>query len=133
MDVPVWITRPAVSWLMEVTAVVLYHMQFAVKTTNTAVPRDIGNITQRFTTPSPPPTLFFVHHNYSRTCIKRSPCIKRSVLQVSKFLCFNYRNFYLYYAVTPVNPLRPNISKHILHTVLYTFPKVLIRRLCLLI
>ena len=93
MDVPVWITRPAVSWLMEVTAVVLYHMQFAVKTTNTAVPRDIGNITQRFTTPSPPPTLFFVHHNYSRTCIKRSPCIKRSVLQVSKLLCFNYRNF----------------------------------------
>ena len=57
MDVPVWITRPAVSWLMEVTAVVLYHMQFAVKTTNTAVPRDIGNITQRFPTP-PPPTLF---------------------------------------------------------------------------
>ena len=58
MDVPVWITRPAVSWLMEVTAVVLYHMQFAVKTTNTAVPRDIGNITQRFTTPSPPPPYF---------------------------------------------------------------------------
>ena len=125
MDVPVWITRPAVSWLMEVTAVVLYHMQFAVKTTNTAVPRDIGNITQ--IPYSPPPTLFFVHHNYSRTCIKRS------VLQVSKFLCLDYRNFYLYYAVTPVNPLRPNISKHILHTVLYTFPKVLIRRICLLI
>ena len=104
MDVPAWITRPAVSWLMEVTAVVLYHMQFAVKTTNTAVPRDIGNITQ-FPIPSPPPpTLFFVHHNYSRTCIKRSPCIKRSVLQVSKFLCLDYCNFYLYYAVTPVNP-----------------------------
>ena len=97
MDVPVWITRPAVSWLMEVTAVVLYHMQFAVKTTNTAVPRDIGNITQRFPTP-PPPHPFFVHHNYSRTCIKRS------VLQVSKCLCLDYRNFYLYYAVTPVNP-----------------------------
>ena len=59
MDVPVWITRPAVSWLMEVTAVVLYHMQFAVKTTNTAVPRDIGNITQRFPTPSPPPPPYF--------------------------------------------------------------------------
>ena len=58
MDVPVWITRPAVSWLMEVMAVVLYHMQFAVKTTNTAVPRDIGNITQRFTTPSPPHPIF---------------------------------------------------------------------------
>ena len=24
----------------------------------------------------------------------------------------------------PVNPLHPNISMHILHTVLYTFPKV---------
>ena len=28
-------------------------------------------------------------------------------------------------------PLHPNISKHILHTVLYTFPKVLTRRICL--
>ena len=31
------------------------------------------------------------------------------------------------------NPLRPNISMHILYTVLYTFPKVLTRRICLLI
>ena len=31
----------------------------------------------------------------------------------------------------PVNPLHPNISLHILHTVLYTFPKVLTRRFCL--
>ena len=30
-----------------------------------------------------------------------------------------------------VNPLHPNISIHILHTVLYTFPKVLTRRICL--
>ena len=30
-----------------------------------------------------------------------------------------------------VNPLHSNISMHILHTVLYTFPKVLIRRICL--
>ena len=29
------------------------------------------------------------------------------------------------------NPLHPNISGHILHTVLYTFPEVLIRRICL--
>ena len=29
------------------------------------------------------------------------------------------------------NPLHPNISMHILHTVLYTFPKVLTRRICL--
>ena len=28
------------------------------------------------------------------------------------------------------NPLHPNISMHILHTVLHTFPKVLIRRIC---
>ena len=29
-----------------------------------------------------------------------------------------------------VNPLNPNISMHILHTVLHTFPKVLTRRIC---
>ena len=32
-----------------------------------------------------------------------------------------------------INPLHPNISMHILHTVLYTFPKVLTRRICLTI
>ena len=32
-----------------------------------------------------------------------------------------------------VNPLHPNISRHILHTVLNTFPKVLTRRICLTI
>ena len=32
-----------------------------------------------------------------------------------------------------VNPLHPNISLHILYTVLYTFPKVLTRRICLTI
>ena len=31
------------------------------------------------------------------------------------------------------NPLHPNISVHILHTVLYTFPKVLTWRICLTI
>ena len=31
----------------------------------------------------------------------------------------------------PVNPLQPNISMHILHTVLFTSPKVLTRRICL--
>ena len=30
-----------------------------------------------------------------------------------------------------LNPLRPNISMHILHTVRFTFPKVLMRRICL--
>ena len=29
-----------------------------------------------------------------------------------------------------INPLHPNISMHILHTILYTFPKVLTRRIC---
>ena len=28
-----------------------------------------------------------------------------------------------------INPLHPNISMHILHIVLYTFPKVLMRRI----
>ena len=32
-----------------------------------------------------------------------------------------------------VNPLQPDIGMHILHTVLYTFPKVLTRRICLTI
>ena len=32
-----------------------------------------------------------------------------------------------------VDPLHPNIIMHILHTVLYTFPEVLTRRICLLI
>ena len=31
----------------------------------------------------------------------------------------------------PVNPLHPNISIHILYTLLYTFPLVLTRRICL--
>ena len=34
---------------------------------------------------------------------------------------------------TTLNPFHPNISLHILHTVLYTFPKVLTRRFYLLI
>ena len=32
-----------------------------------------------------------------------------------------------------LSPLCPNISMHILHTVLYTFPKELTRRICLII
>ena len=34
-------------------------------------------------------------------------------------------------AVNLFNPLHPNISMHILLTVLYTFPRVLTRRICL--
>ena len=33
----------------------------------------------------------------------------------------------------PINAPHPNISMHILHTVLYTFPMVLTRRICLTI
>ena len=33
--------------------------------------------------------------------------------------------------LSPINPLHDNISMHILHTVLHTFPKRLIRRICL--
>ena len=32
-----------------------------------------------------------------------------------------------------VGPFHPNISMHILHTVPYTFPKVLVRRICFII
>ena len=32
-----------------------------------------------------------------------------------------------------VNPLHPNISIHFLHTVLYTFPMILTKRICLTI
>ena len=34
---------------------------------------------------------------------------------------------------TVINPIHPNISMHILHTVLYTFPWVMRRRVCLTI
>ena len=33
----------------------------------------------------------------------------------------------------PVNPLQPNISMQTLHTIVYTFPKVLTRRIYLTI
>ena len=36
-------------------------------------------------------------------------------------------------SVVVFNPLYPNISMHILHTVLYTFPNVLVRRICITI
>ena len=37
----------------------------------------------------------------------------------------------LHQGMTPPNPLHPNIGIHIHPTVLYTFPKVLFRRICL--
>ena len=37
------------------------------------------------------------------------------------------------YILSLFNPLHPNISMHILHTFIYTFPKVLTSRICLAI
>ena len=44
-------------------------------------------------------------------------------------LMYIYATFLLF--CDPVNPLHPNISIHILYTLLYTFPLVLTRRICL--
>ena len=44
---------------------------------------------------------------------------------------FHFKNFCVF--IKPLNPLHSNISKYILHTVLYTFPKVLTRRIYLTI
>ena len=44
---------------------------------------------------------------------------------ISLFVCFFFNDIqYL------INPLHPNISMHILYTALYTFPKVLAKRIC---
>ena len=40
--------------------------------------------------------------------------------ELSFFLSKNF-----YYLKSTLNPLQPNVSMHILHTVLYTFPNVL--------
>ena len=39
----------------------------------------------------------------------------------------------LVYLTVQFNPLQPNISMHILHTILFTFPTVLTGRICLTI
>ena len=44
-------------------------------------------------------------------------------------LMYMYSTFLLF--CDPVNPLDPNISIHILYTLLYTFLLVLTRRICL--
>ena len=44
-------------------------------------------------------------------------------------LMYIYATFLLF--CDPVNPLHPNISIHILYTLLYTFLLVLTRRICL--
>ena len=39
----------------------------------------------------------------------------------------------MYNCLVYFKPLNPNVIMHILNTVLYTFPKVLTKRICLLI
>ena len=63
---------------------------------------------------------------------------KQNVMEGKKGLCLLAINLdFVYIIVTnnyylPIlNTLHLNISMHILHTVLYTFPKVLIRTICL--
>ena len=46
---------------------------------------------------------------------------------------FQYWKYCLSVLLQCVNPLHPSISMHILHTVLFTFPKALSRRICLTI
>ena len=50
---------------------------------------------------------------------------------VVRFHCVLQRN--ILFSVHFINPLHPNISMQFLHTVLYTFPKMLTRRRCLII
>ena len=56
------------------------------------------------------------------------------------FIYFSFTYFFNFWwlnqaktDVKIINPLHPNISMHILHSVLNTFPKVLTRRICLTI
>ena len=61
-------------------------------------------------------------------------CIKRSWISPYSFTsCSKTGRYAIQSCVCRLNPLHPNISMHILHTVLYTFRKVLTRRICLII
>ena len=52
--------------------------------------------------------------------------------RVMIFNIYIYIYIYIYIPLHDVfNRLHPNIRMHILHTVLYTFPNVLARRICL--
>ena len=51
-------------------------------------------------------------------------------LQWQSFSNQLYSNWYKGHLTLYFSPLHPKISMHILHTVLYTFPKVLTRRIC---
>ena len=53
-------------------------------------------------------------------------------MQKEKCTLKAYRKLLFFYRISLclVKPSHPNISMHILHTVLYTFPRILIRRIC---
>ena len=51
--------------------------------------------------------------------------------KVSYFWTLDLKWWYL--KMVFFNPFHPNVRMHILHTAYYTFPKVLIRRICLTI
>ena len=89
------------------------------------------------------PELFFKHVNWKMTAWWRfltsklnyendthsfNSAITKKLLKTQKLLQWRTAN-----QILGVDPLHPNISKHILHTVLYTFPKLLTRRIWLTI
>ena len=66
--------------------------------------------------------------NYENDTHSFNSAITKKLQKTQKSLQWRTTN-----RILGVNSLHPNISKHILHTVLYTFPKVLTRRICLTI
>ena len=68
---------------------------------------------------------------YGWTCLEQCVVIIHSHVQCF-FSGFSFFKIFSFYVIT-FNPLHPNISMHILRTVLYTFPKMLIRRICITI
>ena len=69
---------------------------------------------------------FHVYRATRRREYNRTAYIEKKAEEVQEDI--NCRTVYLI-----INPLHPNINMHILHTVLYKCPKVLIRRICLTI
>ena len=85
-------------------------------------------------------------HMLNDRALMMSKCGKNKIVayetQLSASLTF-LPHFYVFYDLLldrrkvtqnlPVNPLHPNISMYILHTVLHSFPKRLTRRICVTI
>ena len=53
---------------------------------------------------------------------------KQNIVFVNKYQLSMIATFNIHLLI---NPLYPNISRHILHSILYTFPELLTRRICL--